>query len=172
MSASICFCSSFAARFIASLDLGAHVGDGDDDEPGLAGVEVLTEFLEVVAAHPRRRMAGDRAQDRAARGRSGKQAAADRREWKQRDDEPGREPDPAAQHPADPCRRLVLLDDLGLPALATLDHGRVVGVDQIRLRMEVLHELVVSLGVGDVAVHPDIDHQRVDRHVSSFEFTD
>jgi hypothetical protein len=36
------------------------------------------------------------------------------------------------------------------------------GVDQVGLRMEVLHELVVGLGVGDVAVYPDEDEQRVD----------
>src|SRR5689334_20211425 len=46
------------------LDLRAHVGDGDDDEAGRALVELLAELLEVVAAHPRRGVARDGAEDR------------------------------------------------------------------------------------------------------------
>src|SRR4051812_21525301 len=62
---------------------------------------------------------------------------------------------PAAEHAAHARRRLGLLDDLGLAAVAALDGRRVVGVDQVGVRVQVLDELVVGLGVGDAVVHPD-----------------
>src|SRR5690348_4494138 len=65
------------------LDLRPHVRERDDDEPGLAGVEVLAELLEIVTAHPGRRVTGDRAEDRPARRRAYEQAAADRGEREQ-----------------------------------------------------------------------------------------
>jgi len=58
----------------------------------------------------------------------------------------------------------VLLDDLDLAVVTPLEHSGVVGVHQARLDVEVLDGLVVSLGIGHIAVHPDVDHQRVDRH--------
>src|SRR5215469_2665016 len=48
------------------LDLRPHVGHPDHDEARLPLVEVLAEFLEVVAAHPGGRVTGDRAEDGAA----------------------------------------------------------------------------------------------------------
>src|SRR6516165_1345461 len=45
------------------LDLRPHVGHPDHDEARLPLVEVLAEFLEVVAAHPGGRVTGDRAED-------------------------------------------------------------------------------------------------------------
>jgi hypothetical protein len=107
---------------------------------------------------------GDRAEDRAAGRRARQEPAANRREREQRDDQPGRQPDAAAEDAADARRRLVLLDDLDLAVLAALDDGRVVGVDQVDLRVELLHELVVGLGVGDVVVDADERDQRVDCH--------
>ena len=113
--------SIFVARSHRLLDLGAHVGHADDHQTGLAGVEVLAELLEVVAAHAGRGMTGDRAEDRSAGGRRREQAAADRGEREQRDDQAGGQPDAAAEHAADPRRRLVLLGDLGLAVVAALD---------------------------------------------------
>ena len=52
------------------LDLCAHVGDGHHHEACLAGVEVFSEFLEVVPAHARRRMTGERTEERPAGGRA------------------------------------------------------------------------------------------------------
>jgi hypothetical protein len=57
----------------------------------------------------------------------------------------------------------VLLDDLRLGA-AALHDGRVVPVDQIRLRVEILYELIVGLRVLDAVIHADIGDERVDRH--------
>src|SRR5919198_2749332 len=60
------------------LHLRAHVRDGDDDEASLARVEVLAELLEVAAAHARRRVTGEGAEEGAARGRTHEQSATDR----------------------------------------------------------------------------------------------
>jgi hypothetical protein len=53
----------------------------------------------------------------------------DGRERKQRHDQTGREPDSATRNTARARRSLVLLDDLGLAWLATLDDGGVIRVD-------------------------------------------
>ena len=82
------------------------------------------------------------------------QAAADRGEREQRDHQAGGQTDAAAEHAADPGRRLVLLDDLDLAVVAALDHRRVVGVDQAGLGVQVLDGVVVGLGVVDVAYTP------------------
>ena len=158
------FCSSFSARFIACSTLAPMSATADHDQPGRAGVEALAELLEVVAAHPRRGVTGDRAEDGAAARRGRQQAAPDGREREQRDDEAGGEPDATAEHAAHARRRLVLLDDLDLAVVATLDDGGVVGVDQARLRVKVMHELVVGLRVLDVVIDADERHQRVDCH--------
>src|SRR3954462_2418739 len=102
---------------------------------------MLTELLEFGPAHACRRVPGDRTEDRPARGRAREQSPAHGREREQRDDETRRQPDPSAEYPARPRRRLVLLHDLGLAALASLDDRRVVGIDQARFAVEVLHEL-------------------------------
>ena len=64
------------------------------------------------------------------------QAAADRRGREQRDHEPGGQTDAAAEHAADPGRRLVLLDDLDLAVVLALDDGRVVRVDESDLGVQ------------------------------------
>src|SRR3954449_8873427 len=102
---------------------------------------MLAELLEVVAAHTGRGVTGNRPEDGAAAGRRREQSATDGCERKQRYDQTGRKPDPAAEDAADSRRRLVLLDDLGLPVGATLDHRRVVGIDQARFRVQVVDEL-------------------------------
>jgi hypothetical protein len=51
VSALSCPAWSFSARRMACW-IFAHVGDADHNQAGLAGVEVLAELLEVVAAHP------------------------------------------------------------------------------------------------------------------------
>jgi hypothetical protein len=43
----------------------------------------------------------------------------------------------------------VLLDDLRLSALAALDRRRVIGVDQVRLGVELPDELIIGLSVRD-----------------------
>jgi len=58
----------------------------------------------------------------------------------------------------------VLLGDLDLAVVATLDHRRVVGVDEAGFGVQVVHRLVVGLGVGDVRVDPDVCNERVDCH--------
>ena len=120
-SAFSCFASIFVAAFIAVSILAVHVGDADDDQPGLALVELLAELLQVLAAHARRRVTGNRAEQRAAAGGRGEQPAADRGRGEQRDDETGREPDAAAEHATDARRRLVLLHDLDLAVVAPFD---------------------------------------------------
>jgi hypothetical protein len=85
-------------------------------------------------------------------------------EREQGHDQPGGQPDPAAQHAADPGWRLVLLDDLDLAVGPPLEHRGVVGVQQPGLGVQILDELIVGLGVGDVGVHPDIGHEDIDRH--------
>src|SRR6516162_7331635 len=57
------------------LDLRPHVGHRDHHQARLASVQVLAELLQVLAAHPGRRVTGHRAQHRAARGGSHEQAA-------------------------------------------------------------------------------------------------
>src|SRR3954447_18322378 len=146
------------------LDLRPHVRDGDDDEAGRALVELLAELLEVVAAHAGRGVAGDGAEDGATGRRAREQAAADGGEGEERDDQPGRQPHPAAQHPADPRWRLVLLDDPRLALVGALDGGGVVGVNQPRLGVQVADQLVVGLRGGDVVVDAHHHQQRVDRH--------
>ena len=73
---------------------------------------------------------------------------------------PVAEADAAAEHPAGPGRRLVLLDDLDLAAVLALDDGGVVGVDQVRLGVEVLDRVVVGHRVIDVAVDADVRRGR------------
>src|SRR4051794_14909804 len=146
------------------LDLCAHVRERDDDQPGLARVEVLAELLEVVTAHAGRRVPRNGAEERAARRRAHEQPAADGGEGKQRDDEAGGQPDAASEHAAGARRRLVLGDDLGLAAFATFDDRRVIGVDQTGLGVQVLDELVVGLRVPDAVIDPHVDHQRVECH--------
>ena len=46
--------------------------------------------------------------------------------------------DPAAEHPSDASRGLVLLDDFDLALVIALDDGRVVGINQIGLGVELL----------------------------------
>jgi len=58
----------------------------------------------------------------------------------------------------------VLLDDLDLAVLAPLDHGGVVGVDQARLGVQLVHQLIVRFRVLDAVVDPNERHQRVNRH--------
>ena len=113
-SAFICLASTFSACFIADSILASMSETADHDQPGLALVELLADLLEVLAAHAGRGVAGDRAEQRAATGRRGQEAATDGGRREQGDDEAGGEADAAAQHPADPGRRLVLLDDLDL----------------------------------------------------------
>src|SRR4051812_48990904 len=146
------------------FDLGAHVGHGDHDEAGLTSVQMIADLLEVVAAHARGRVAGDRAEDGPAGGRPDEQPAADRCEREQGYDQSGGKPDSATEYAADPGGRLVLFYDLGLAVIAPRDDGRVVGVDQPRFGMEILHELIVGLGVGDAVVDAGVGHERVDRH--------
>ena len=167
LSALICFSSTFSAFAIARSILAPMSDDADDDQPGLAGVQLLTEFLEVVAAHPGRGVTGHRAEHGAARRGGCQQATADRGEREQHDDQAGGQADAAAQHAADPGRRLVLLGDLHLAVGAPLDHGRVVGVDQPGLHVQVIDQVVVRLRVGDVGVDPHVDHEGVDRHPRS-----
>ena len=71
------------------LDLRAHVGNRDDDEAGRALVELLTELLEIVAAHARSGMTGHCPKDGTTGRRAGEQAASDSGKRKQRDDQPG-----------------------------------------------------------------------------------
>src|SRR3954465_932959 len=125
---------------------------------------MLAELFEVVAAHTRRCVTGNRAKDGAAAGRRREQSATDGREREQGDDQTGRKPDPAAEDAAHSRRRLVLLDDLDLPVGATLNPRRVVRIDKAGLGMQVVHDLIVGLGVGDVAVDPYVCNERVDRH--------
>jgi hypothetical protein len=100
----------------------------------------------------------------AAGRRADEQPSADGSKREQGDDQAGGEPHPAAEHSADARRRLVLLDDLRLAIVAPFDHGRVVGIDQAGLGVQVLHQLIVGLSVGDAPVHPDVRNQRVNRH--------
>jgi hypothetical protein len=58
----------------------------------------------------------------------------------------------------------MLLDDLDLAVGTPGDHRGVVGVDQPGLGVQVLDQLIVGLGVGNVGVHPDVGHEGVDRH--------
>jgi len=51
-----------------------------------------------------------------------------------------------------------------LPVGPALDHGGVVGVDQVLLGVQVLDHLVVGVGVSGVVVHPDKGNERVDCH--------
>ena len=144
--------------------LGALVGDAHDDEPGLALVEFLAQFLQVVATHSHRGVPGDRAEHGTACRGAQEQPAADRGEREQRDDESGRQADAAAHHATDTGRRLVLLGDLDLAVVAAADDGGVVGVHQTGLDVEVLDQLVVRLGVRVVVVHADDCNERVDGH--------
>src|SRR5262249_12242927 len=100
----------------------------------------------------------------AAGGGGGKKPPADRGEREQRHDQAGGQAHAPAEHAADPGRRLVLLGDLHFPVGAALDHGGVVGVDQVCLGVQVLDELVVGVGVPDVVVHPDVGDERVNCH--------
>jgi hypothetical protein len=59
------FYCTLAARFLARSTL-APIRDRDDDEPGLSLVEVVAEFLKVVAADRSRCVPCDRAEDRAS----------------------------------------------------------------------------------------------------------
>src|SRR5436190_13241547 len=150
--------------FHRPFDLGAHVGDGDHNEAGLTSVQVIADLLEVVAAHASGRMAGDRTEDGPAGGRPDEQPAADRCEREEGYDQSGGKPDSPTEHAADAGGGLVLFYDLGLAVVAPLDNGGVVGVDQPRLGVEILHELIVGLGVGDAVVDAGVGHERVDRH--------
>jgi hypothetical protein len=107
---------------------------------------------------------GDRAEDGAASGGERDQPAADGGDWEQDHDQPGGEAHTPAEHAADPGRRLMLLGDLDFPVGAALDHGRVIGVDQVLLGVQVLDERVVGVSVADVVIHPDIGNERVDCH--------
>jgi hypothetical protein len=146
------------------LDLGPHVGDPDHDQAGLAGVQLLAQLLEVVAAHAGGGVAGHRAQHGPAGGGGGQQAGPDGGEREQGDDQAGGQPHPAAQDPADPGRGLVLAGDPHLAVGPPLDDRGVVGVDQPGLGVQVLDQLVVRFGGGHVGVHPGVGHERVDGH--------
>ena len=80
---------------------------------------------------PAGRVTGDRAEDGAARGGERDQPAADGGEREQGHDQAGGQAHAPAEHAADPGRRLMLLGDLHLPVGAALDHGCVIGVDQV-----------------------------------------
>jgi hypothetical protein len=146
------------------LDLGPHVGDADHHQAGLAGVEMLAQLLEVVAAHAGGGVARHRPQRGPAGGGGGQQPGPDPGEREQGDDQACGQPDPAAEDATDPGRGLVLLGDLDLAVVPPLDHGGVVGVDQPGLGVQVLDQLVVRFGLGHAGVHPDIGHERVDGH--------
>jgi len=100
----------------------------------------------------------------AAGGGADQQAASDGREREQHDHQPGGQPNAAAQHATHPRRRLVLLDDLDLAVVATLDHGSVVAIDETLLGMEVVHQAIVGLRILDAVIDPNERHQRVNRH--------
>jgi hypothetical protein len=126
---------------------------------------VLTQLLEVVAAHPSRAVSGHRAQHGPAGGGGGQQTGPDPGEGEQGDHQTGGQPDPTTEDPADPGRGLVLHGDPDLAVGPPFDHRGVVGVDQPGLGVQILDQLVVGLGVGDVGIGPDIGHERVDRHL-------
>ena len=104
------------------------------------------------------------AEYRSAGGRCRKQSAADRGEREQRNDQPGRQADTAAEYATDTGRCFVLLGDAHLAVLALFDDGSVVCVHHSGLGMQVLDQLVIRLGVLDAGVHPDIRHECVDSH--------
>ncbi|HET8953749.1 MAG TPA: SulP family inorganic anion transporter [Solirubrobacteraceae bacterium] len=95
------------------LDLGAHVGHGDDHEPACPASRCSPSSLRSWRLMPAAACPATAPRIARPRGRAGGQRPADRREREERDHDPGREPDPAAQHAANTCRRLVLLDDRG-----------------------------------------------------------
>jgi hypothetical protein len=150
--------------FHGVFDLGAHVRNGDHDQAGGAGVQVLAQLLEIVTAHPGRGMTSHCAEDRAARGRRCEQPTSNSREREEHDHQPCRPPDAASQDAADAGGRLVLLDDLDPAIVATLDDGRVPGVDQARLGVEAVHELIVGLCVLHTVIDPNERHQCVNCH--------
>jgi hypothetical protein len=71
------------------LDLRAHVRHAYHDQPRLAGIEVLAHLLEIVPAHPGRRVPGDGTQNRPAGRRGRQQPSADRGEGEQGNDQAG-----------------------------------------------------------------------------------
>jgi hypothetical protein len=79
-------------------------------------VQMLTELLEVVTTHARRRVTGDRAEDRASGGRAQQQPAADCWERELRHDQASGQAHTGSEHAARARGRLVVLDDVVLPS--------------------------------------------------------
>src|SRR5690348_9997296 len=96
------------------LDLRFHIGHRDHHQSCLPGVQVLAEFLQVLAAHPGRCVTGYRAEHRAAPGGDREQSAADGGDREQGYHQAGGEPGPGAEHASRPGRRLMLPGDLDL----------------------------------------------------------
>ncbi len=165
VSASSCFSSTLSALDMTPSILAPMSDTPTTIRPGLAGVEVLAELLEVLAAHAGRRVPGERTERRATTGRRSQQSATDGGRREQRDDQAGGETDTATTHCTDTCGRLVLLDDLDLAVVLALDDGGIVGVDETFLGVEIVDRVVVGLRVVDVRVHPDVRHECVHRHV-------
>jgi len=107
-------------------------------------------------------------EDRTAGCRCRQQATAYCGEWEERDNKPGRQPNTTAEHSANPSGCLVLLGDVYLSVLPLFDHRSVVSVKHACLGMQVFNQLIIRLRVLNAGVHPDVRHERVDRHLISF----
>src|SRR5829696_3001385 len=94
----------------------------DDHKTCLPLVEIFTQLLEVMAAHPSRCMSAHSTENGTAGGCSREQTTADRRERKQGHDEPGSKSHATAEHSANPGWGFVLLGDAYLSALPLFDH--------------------------------------------------
>src|SRR3954447_12812848 len=57
----------------------------------------------------------------------------------------------------------MLADDLDL-LVRPVDHRGVIGIDQSRLAVQVLDQVVVGLSAVDVRIHPDVDDEGVKCH--------
>jgi hypothetical protein len=126
------------------LDLGPHVRDPDHHQPGLPGIQVLAQFLEVTAPHPGHHVPGHRPQHGPTASGRGQQATPHGGEGEQGHDQPGGQPYPSPEDRTGLGRRLVLLGDLDLAVGPPLEYGGVVGVDQSSLCVEVLDQFVVA----------------------------
>src|ERR1700722_2728620 len=122
----------------------------DDDERGLAGVDRLSELLDVRARH-----ALPQVPAHAADGRADQRATDDRR-WEQNPDERAR------RGPA-PCtvpRRGLVFVDVDFALVVLRDDGRVVGPDRTE-GVEVLDDVVVRAGVHLAGVGPDVNEDTI-----------
>ena len=94
--------STFCAFFIDRSIFAPMSDTPTTTRPALPGVEVLAQFLEIVAAHPGGRVTGHRAEHGTASGRGQQQAPADRREREQHHHQAGGQAYAAAEHAAWP----------------------------------------------------------------------